>query len=104
MVSHPELEVRNRVRNYLNTEKGFRIPLTREVGSRALIYEKPNKSKQFMQMGLCEMYHSIGVHVDWGHEDNEGGTMEEYIRNINDESNNEDNNDIIKSLDSFDFL
>lgn len=78
MVTHPHIEVRRRVYEYLNTPKEFRVPQSSEVGSMMLIIKKPNESVSLMEMALCEMYSTIGVHVDWNSSENVGGSTFEH--------------------------
>lgn len=100
MVTHPNMKVRQAVRKYLMTERPFIMSFSKKKGSRTIVYETANNSVHLMEMGLSEMFHNIGVHVDWGDKDNEGSSMGEYKQ----ANQTEDANAIIKSLDSYDFI
>jgi hypothetical protein len=97
MVSHPDPSVRESVRMYLNNDVSFRMPMGQHRGAFVDIFEKPTESKSFLEMGLSQMYYTIGVHVDWTSEDNYGGSMDEYVPS-------NDSEDTLKSLDDFDFI
>jgi hypothetical protein len=74
MVTHPNELVRNTVRHYLNNERTFIIAGSSNPdhkGHRIPIRANPNESDSHMKMALCEMFHNTGVHVNWGHEDND---------------------------------
>jgi hypothetical protein len=76
MVTHPNEQVRNTVRHYLTNSRDFTVAGSKnldEVGNRMILHTSPNKSAETMQMGLSEMFHHTGVHVNWGHEDNDLG-------------------------------
>jgi len=80
MVTHPDINIRRIVYSYLTKEKEFTVPASNNVGDSRIIVKKPCENVQFMEMGLCEMFHAIGVHVDWGNPDNTGGsTMEPEV-------------------------
>lgn len=74
MVTHPDEAVRNTVRHYLTNERTFITAGSSDLdkkGFRVPIYSKPNESVDTITMGLCEMFHNTGVHVNWGHDENE---------------------------------
>jgi hypothetical protein len=74
MVTHPDEQVRNSVRDYLNTERTFIVngeDHENVVGNRVPMRMLPTADKHAMTMALCEMFHNTGVHVNWGHEDND---------------------------------
>lgn len=74
MVTHPNELVRNTVRHYLNNERTFTVDgasSNNNRGHRMLLRANPNESDYTMKMALTEMFHNTGVHVNWGHEDND---------------------------------
>lgn len=71
MVTHPDEQVRNRVRKYLTTERPFTIP-GRNLGQKCDEYHTATEDPNYMDMALCEMKHRTGVQVNWYHPDNEG--------------------------------
>lgn len=96
MVSHPNELVRNTVRHYLNNERRFTVPASNDpnmIGHRKFLDAKPVDSKDFMDMGLTEMFHETGVHVNWGHKDNIGSDSVKQIL-----GNDEADKPIVKSL------
>lgn len=95
MITHPDRSIRKRVSNYLSSNKDFRVPMTKQRGSFVIVESKSTESPAFLLMGLSEMFHAIGVRVDWNDKDN-------YL-DIESEGS-EDPNSIIKSIDNFDIL
>jgi hypothetical protein len=98
MVTHDDADVRKRVRQYLKATKQFVVPGSIHVGSRRILEAKPIESIEFMDMGLCEMFHSIGVHVDWNSPENEGGSSYEPPTTVELEPPKV-NGSVMKSLD-----
>lgn len=77
MVTHPDINIRRRVHSYLISVKEFTVPGSNNIGDRRLLVKKPCENVQLMEMGLCEMFHNIGVHVDWGNPDNTSGSKQQ---------------------------
>ena len=77
LVSHPNEEVRNTVHHYLSNERRFTMPASDKIGHKMMIDATPTDSKGHMDMALSEMYHATGVHVNWGHEEHDGGLRNE---------------------------
>lgn len=75
MVTHPNSKVREVVYKYFTTTRGFVTEVGEvEEGSTGvtnLVYVSPVESVEYVEMALCEMFFSIGVHVDWNHEHNQ---------------------------------
>lgn len=77
MVTHSNDAVSNTVRHYLSQTRRMTVPASNDpnkIGDRELIDIQPLDSVSNLEMALCEMYHATGVHVSWGHADNEGGS------------------------------
>ena len=73
MVTHPNELVRRGVRKYLTTKREFTVPVYNDPnirGDRSIVELTPNEDTQSMKLALSEMAHHIGVHVNWGHEEN----------------------------------
>ena len=71
MVTHPDPSIKKKIRSYLTSKKEFTVAPTEAVGSRALVEAIPTDSIEFMDMALCEMFFNTGVHVNWGHSEND---------------------------------
>lgn len=97
MVTHPNAEVRNTVNHYLTNAKTFTMPASEHRGSFMNIQAKPVDSTDFMNMALTEMYHTTGVHVNWGHEDNEEGKGSTH-KVLQADTNSKADKPIVKSL------
>ena len=63
MVTSKSEEMRMAVYNYLTTEHQFTMPKGK---SYEYVVEVPTETIYYLEMALCEMYHSIGIHVNWG--------------------------------------
>ena len=110
MVTHPDERVRNTVRHYLTHKRHFTIPGSNnlhEVGNRKIVELAPIQNPMSMAMGLCEMSHHTGVHVNWGHEDNRLKELSEGIEDPKVETNPDPNakadKPIVKSMDGNDY-
>ncbi len=65
VVSHPSSEVRTRVYKYLTNEREVKLSNSDKVGDFVLAKIVPTDNQGFLEISLCEMFHNIGVHVDW---------------------------------------
>lgn len=96
MVTHSDIQVRRAVHEYLNTERDFTVPETDQIGSMMLLRKKPCDSISLMEMGLCEMYSTIGVHVNWNSPENVGGSTSSSKKTIADSVNGDATYNVIK--------
>lgn len=95
MVTNPTDKIRWAVHRYLTTERDFHLPGSNEVGDRKIIQGIPTDSTGLLELSLCEMFHTIGVHVDWGDPSNTG----DYEAEVVDVRDNIIDKPVIKSLE-----
>jgi len=95
MVTHPNEAVRNTVRHYLTTERGFTTDIggsnDPSTGNRMIVYKTPNDNPDDLAQAMSEMHSNTGVHVNWGHEDNDLSSLQS--------AGTEPDKPILKSLD-----
>jgi hypothetical protein len=109
MVTHPNELVRNTVRHYLNTQRDFTVSGSNnldEKGNRVILHTSPKESGENMMMGLSEMFHHTGVHVDWGHKDNDFKDMHTH-NDTKSDPNSKADKPIVKSIfgdDGYDII
>lgn len=65
LVSFSNEQIRRKIYKYLTTEREFILPASSEIGDYMKHITVPTENLGFFELSLCEMYHSIGVHVDW---------------------------------------
>lgn len=65
VVDHPSSDIRTKVYKYLVTEREITLSASHEVGDYMKHKIVPKENIGFLELSLCEMYHTIGVHVDW---------------------------------------
>jgi hypothetical protein len=95
MVTNPVDKIRWAVYRYLTTKRNFDMPDGGREGSKEMIEAVPTDSTGLLELALCEMFHTIKVHVDWGDPNNTGGYEAESV-GADDTSPDKP---IIKSLD-----
>lgn len=82
LVTHPNKEIREKVRKYLQTPRQFSLPRSNTPGDKIRKTLCAVDSANKMDMALCEMYSRIGVHIDWKFND-KVTTPEEYLESLN---------------------
>lgn len=98
MVNHPEEEVRQLVKSYLNKEKEFILPASNHEdvrGHRIKMRAVPTSDDNLLEMALCELHHNTGVHVNWAHPDNKSHHSRKQLVSDNTKANKP----IVKGLD-----
>jgi len=78
LVNHPDDNVRRAVHQYLTTERNFTVPASNDPnvsGSRMTITGTPVHHISLLDMALNELHSETGVRVNWGHDDNKGGSL-----------------------------
>lgn len=65
VVSHPSSDIRTKVYKFLTTEREVRVPMSDNMGDFQDFTIIPSDNQGYLEITLCEMYHRIGVHVDW---------------------------------------
>ncbi len=81
LVTHPNPRVREKVYKYLTTTRSITQPADPKHGGIQLVRITPTDSVEDIDISLCEMFYNIGLHVDWGYENNTK-VVDEFIPRV----------------------
>lgn len=65
VVNFPDQEIADRVTEFLNTKRTFRIPQSQTTDDFEKVEACPDDGLDYLELGLCELRASTGVFVEW---------------------------------------